>query len=251
MAREIRVRARSLGLAALGGLVGAATVASVAAGGPGLKPFGVLHLDGRGKVPQAALPKVRKAKNADRLSGRRGRRYLDSCPEVTVKIGTTCMMANPYPLTNTELGRSDYFFATRTCAAIGGYLPTAAELIGAAPYVKLASRVDDNEVTASTDFDPTDGLKDRREMSADLTTTASGGRAAGSIGVSDNATGDPKTGEPDPTPLPANPSPETLAYIMVWDNGDLGGFGGAEPVGSANLFRCAFNLAQRRAGGIG
>ena len=147
-----------------------------------------------------------------------------------------------------EIGRNDYFFATQKCAALGGYLPTAAQLIGAAKRVKLAGRVDDNEVTASTDIDPTDGLKDRREMSATLTTTASGGRAAGSMGVSEVSRGDPKAGEPDPIPLPADPAPETLQYITVYDNGNLGGFAGGKPVGQPENFRCAFNFAQGRAG---
>jgi hypothetical protein len=191
---------------------------------------------------------VVRARNADRLGGKRPRSYRERCSPQTVRLGSICMMSNPYPLTNVELGRNDYFFATQTCAALGGFLPTAAQLIGAAPYVKLAGRLDDNEVTASTDVDPTDGLKDRREMSSDLTTTASGGRAAGSIGVSDIATGDPKTGEPDPAPMPANPSPETLAYITVYDNHDHGGFGGAEPVGLPMLFRCAFNASQTPGG---
>ena len=107
-------------------------------------------------------------------------KVFDHCSPETVKIGTVCMMTNPYPLEKGDIGSNDYFFATQKCADLGGYLPTAAQLIGAAPYVKLAGRVDDNEVTASTDIDPTDGLKDRREMSATLTTTLSGGRAAGS-----------------------------------------------------------------------
>lgn len=184
------------------------------------------------------------AQNARRLGGKPARRYRERCSPDSVKIGTVCMMSNPYPLTNPQLGVSDYFFATQRCAELGGYLPTAAQLIGAAPYVKLAGRLDDNEVTASTDIDPSDGLKDRREMSATLTTTASGGRAAGSVGVSPGSTGNPNAGEPNPTPVPANPSPETLQYITVFDNGDRGGFGGGEPVGQPGIFRCAFNVAQ-------
>lgn len=135
-------------------------------------------------------------------------------------------------------------FCSRRTVELGGYLPTAAQLIGAAPRVKLAGRADDNEVTASTDVDPTDGLKDRREMSSTLTTTASGARAAGSQGVSDVSRGDPRAGEPDPAPVPANPAPETLHYVTVYDNGDRGGFAGGKPVGQPELFRCAFNKAQ-------
>jgi hypothetical protein len=172
----------------------------------------------------------------------------DRCAPTTVQLGTVCMMTSPYALDNDEVGRNDYFFATQKCAQLGGFLPTAAQLIGAAPRVKLAGRVDDNEVTASIDIDPNDGLKDRREMSADLTTTAAGSRAAGSQGVSEEARGNPNTGEPDPTPAPAAPSPETLQYVTVYDNGDHGGFAGSVPVGQPELFRCAFNKAQGKAG---
>ena len=85
-------------------------------------------------------------------------------------------------------------------------------------------------------------------MSATLTTTASGGRAAGSEGVSEVSRGDPKAGEPDPAPLPADPAPETLQYMTVYDNGDHGGFAGGKPVGQPENFRCAFNRAQGNAG---
>lgn len=220
--------------------------------GPSLKPraLGLLRLDKKAMYPPSVIPKVGRARSADRLGGKKAKGYLDRCSPQTVKIGTVCMMSNPFPLDNTELGKSDYFFATKKCADAGGYLPTAAQLIGAASYVKLAGRLDDNEVTASTDLDPNDGLRDRREMSASLTTTASGGRAAGSLGVSDGARGDPNAGEPDPVPQPSNPSPETLQYITVFDNNNLGGFAGGEPVGQPNLFRCAFNLAQGNAGNL-
>ncbi len=222
---------------ALGAFVLAGVGESGAAGrlpGPSLQPkkFGILRLNAKKKFPRSVLP---------------GGVFARCSPE-TVKIGTVCMMTNPYPLERSEIGRNDYFFATQKCAALGGYLPTAAQLIGAAKRVKLAGRVDDNEVTASTDIDPTDGLKDRREMSATLTTTASGGRAAGSIGVSEVSRGDPKVGEPDPIPLPADPSPETLQYITVYDNGNLGGFAGGKPVGQPENFRCAFNFTQGHAG---
>lgn len=196
------------------------------------KKFGILRLNAKKKFPASVLPNS----------------VFDHCSPETVKIGTVCMMTSPYPLEKSEIGVNDYFFATQKCASLGGYLPTAAQLIGAAKRVKLAGRVDDNEVTASTDIDPTDGLKDKREMSATLTTTASGGRAAGSMGVSDVSRGDPKAGEPDPIPLPADPSPETLQYITVYDNANHGGFAGAKPVGQPENFRCAFNFAQGHAG---
>lgn len=79
---------------------------------------------------------------------------------------------------------------------MGGYLPTAAQPIGAAARVKLSSTIDDSQLTAAIDLDATDGLKDRREMSATLVTTQAGSSAAGSQGVSDGSKGDPSRGSP-------------------------------------------------------
>ena len=78
-------------------------------------------------------------------------------------------------------------------------------------------------------------------MSATLITTAAGSDAAGSEGVSVGSTGDPRQGEPNPTPFPANPQPETLQYVTVYDNGNAGGFAGSEPVSRPENFRCAFD----------
>jgi hypothetical protein len=82
------------------------------------------------------------------------------------------------------------------------------------------------------------------EPLATLVTTQAGSSAAGSQGVSDGAKGDPKAGEPDPVPQPANPSPETLQYVTVYDNGDKGGFAGSKPVSQPETFRCGFEKRQ-------
>ena len=72
-------------------------------------------------------------------------------------------------------------------------------------------------------------------------TTEAGSAAAGSEGVSEGATGNPRLGQANPIPLPANPLPESLQYVTVYDNGDKGGFAGSEPVSDPENFRCAFN----------
>lgn len=199
-------------------------------------------LDRSGRIPAKYLPrKVRSARNADRLNGYTARRLSPSCPQTSVDLGTWCLMTSPYPVTNADQGKNDYFFATKTCTDQGGYLPTAAQLIGAASYVKLASTIGDSQLTASVDLDPSDGLKDRREMTGTLVTTAAGSSAAGSEGVSNGSRGDPKQGEPNPTPVPANPAPETLQYITVYDNREHGGFAGSRPVSQPENFRCAFD----------
>ena len=128
--------------------------------------------------------------------------------------------------------------------ARGGYVPAATELLAAADRVKLAGTIDDSPLTASIDEDKSDGLKDRREMSSTLATTSSGSSAAGSNGVTQGSKGDPRQGEPDPVPLPADPYPSTLQYVTVYDNRDKGGFAGSKPVTQPELFRCAFNKAQ-------
>jgi hypothetical protein len=197
-----------------------------------------------GKIPANRLPTVKRATRAENLQGQQPDDLTGSCAPTTVDLGTWCLSTAPYPTTNEEAGKTDYAFATQKCVELGGYLPTAAQLIGAADAVKLASTIDDDQVTASIDLDASDGLKDRREMSATLITTAAGSSAAGTQGVSDGSRGDPKQGEPDPTPLPANPYPETLQYVTVYDNGNKGGFAGGRPVTASETFRCAFNKVE-------
>ena len=231
-------------IASFTGLAGAASSAAL----PGItvtpRPFGILRLDRRGRFPARAIPKVAAARNADRVGGQSAEALTGNCNAQSVDLGTWCLLAAPYPVPNEDVGKNNYFYATQTCVELGGYLPTAAQLVGAASRVKLASTITDSRLTASIDQDATDGLKDRREMSATLVTTAAGSSAAGSIGVTEGSRGDPKQGEPDPVPFPANPSPETLQYVTVYDNRNRGGFAGAKPVGQPENFRCAFDKEQ-------
>jgi hypothetical protein len=108
--------------------------------------------------------------------------------------------------------------------------------------VKLESVIHDSPLTATIDLDPTRGLKDEREMTSTLVTTEAGSAAAGSEGVSEGATGDPRQGQADPIPIAPNPLPESLQYVTVYDNFNNGGFAGSEPVKEPQNFRCAFNL---------
>ena len=159
-----------------------------------------------------------------------------------------------YPLANIAgapvTGQNNYFFAAQTCVHLGGYLPSAAQLIGAAKRVKLESTIHDNRDTATVQEDPSVGLKDQREMSATLVTTAAGSDAAGSEGVSIGSTGNPRTGEPNPVPLPAVPEPATLQYVTVYSNGTKGGFAGSEPVSQPENFRCAYERVPGANGNV-
>jgi len=208
------------------------------------EPNAVLRLDRTAKFPASAIPTVGRARTADRLAGVALADLEMNCDAVTVDLDTYCVMTNPYPVPPEDAGRNNFFYATRKCAEAGGYLPTAAQLIGAADQVKLASTIDDAQLTASIDLDPTDGLRDRREMSATLVTTQAGSSAAGSLGVTTGSTGNPLTGEPDPVTRPRVPSPESLQYVTVFDNRDKGGFAGSKPVSQPENFRCAFNKFQ-------
>ena len=49
--------------------------------------------------------------------------------------------------------------------------------------------------------------------------------------------------------MPANPRPESLQYVTVYDNHNRGGFAGAKPVGAPETFRCGFDKAQGEAAG--
>jgi hypothetical protein len=197
---------------------------------------GILVLGKNRKFPAAAIPTV---KNASAVGGLNVQN-LSACPPTAADLGTWCLEESPYPLTTQDVGKNNYFWATQACVERGGFLPTAAQLIGAAKRVKLESTIHDNPDSATVQLDPTVGLKDQREMSASLTTTAAGSDAAGSEGVSQGSTGNPRAGEPNPVPLPAVPEPATLQYITVYSNGQNGGFAGSEPVSQPENFRCAY-----------
>jgi hypothetical protein len=218
-------------------------ITSAIAGHPvSAKPYpgGLLLLGKNRKFPAVAIPTV---KNAARVGGRTAEELAGTCPPQTVDLGSWCLDTAPYPLTNAQAGKNNYVWASKACEAEGGWLPTAAQLIGAADRVKLESTIHDSQLTATIPLDPSRGLLDQREMSSTLVTTEAGSAAAGSEGVSEGATGNPRQGQANPIPLPANPLPESLQYVTVYDNGQKGGFAGSEPVANPENFRCAFNKA--------
>jgi len=200
---------------------------------------GLLLLGKNRKFPASAIPTVR---NASRLDGKTAEEISGTCPPATVDLGTWCLDSAPYPLTKADLGKNNFIFASKACEAEGGWLPSASELLGAAARVKLESTVNDSPLTATVNLDPTRGLKDEREMTSSLVTTEAGSAAAGFEGVTEGATGNPRQGQANPIPLPANPLPESLQYVTVYSNKTEGGFAGSEPVKDAENFRCAFNL---------
>jgi hypothetical protein len=192
-------------------------------------------------IPGRLIGTVAHARNADKLGDVSASRFEAACPAGSVDIGTWCLDDQPYALTAQQAGLNSYFFATHACVNAGGFLPSAGQLIGAAAKVPLESVITDSPTTATIDTDPTNGLSDQREMSSTLVTVAAGSDAAGSEGVSIGATGNPKLGQPDPTPQPAVPQPETLQYVTVYGNSQKGGFAGSEPVSAPENFRCAYN----------
>jgi hypothetical protein len=225
------------------GLADAARHAMIAAiGGHPIssKPHagGILLLGRNRKFPAAAIPTVREA---SRVGGRSAAQLEGSCPPVTVDLGSWCLDTSPYPLTKADVGKNNFVWASKACEAEGGWLPSASELLGAAGRVKLESTIHDSQLTATINLDPSRGLKDEREMSSTLVTTEAGSAAAGFEGVSEGATGNPRQGQANPVPLPADPLPESLQYVTVYDNANNGGLAGSEPIVDPENFRCAFN----------
>jgi hypothetical protein len=201
-------------------------------------PGAILTLGHNGRFPASAIPTVR---NASHIDGESAAQLAGTCPSHSVDIGTWCLSSSPYPVPRSDLGKNNFFWASRACEEEGGWLPSAAQLIGAADRVLLESTIHDSPSTATVSIEPALGLIDKREMSSTLVTTEAGSSAAGSEGVSEGATGDPRLGQPNPTPEPADPSPQWLQYVTVYSNGTKGGFAGSEPVGQPENFRCAFN----------
>lgn len=166
-----------------------------------------------------------------------------SCPiPDAVDLGTWCLESGLHPVPPKDIGKNNYVYAAKTCVKDGGWLPSAAQLIGAAARAKLQSTIDDNPTTSGRDEfqSAKNGIKDKREMAGDLFTTTAGSDAAGSEGVTVGSRGNTSVGEPDPTPMAAVPMPDTLDYVTVYDNHNQGGFAGGAPVGAVENFRCAY-----------
>jgi hypothetical protein len=171
------------------------------------------------------------------------KRLKTGCPITNaITFGTWCLEAAPHKIPPAATGMNNYFYAAQTCAREGGWLPTAAQLIGAAPKAALQSTIDDNPATSGAEEFPEArrGIKDKREMSADLFTVSAGSSAAGSEGVTVGSRGNAQAGELDPVPMPADPAPDSLDYVTVYDNHNRGGFAGGAPVSQAESFRCAY-----------
>jgi len=204
---------------------------------------GILVLGKNKKFPASAIPTVQ---DSSRVGGKTAAQLEGTCPPDSISVGGGgggwCMETTVYSLTNSDVGKNNFMWASQKCEEAGGWLPSASELIGAAAHVKLESTIHDSQLTATINLDPTRGLKDEREMSSTLVTTEAGSAAAGFEGVSEGATGDPRQGQANPIPLPANPLPESLQYVTVYDNGQKGGFAGSEPVIDPENFRCAYDL---------
>ncbi len=203
---------------------------------------GILVLNKHKKFPASVIPTVG---NARELAGKSAAQLEGTCPPDEISVGggsgSWCLETTVYPLTNADVGKNNFMWASKKCEEVGGWLPSASELIGAAAWVKLESVIHDSQLTATIPLDPTRGLMDGREMSSTLVTTEAGSAAAGFEGVSEGATGDPRQGQANPIPLPANPYPESLQYVDVYDNFQKGGFAGSQPVIEPQNFRCAYN----------
>ncbi len=198
-----------------------------------------------GEAPAQRPPAQKKSKGA----GSQLNRLQVKCPiSNAVNFGSWCLESSPHSIPAGDVGRNDYFYAAQTCAREGGWLPSAAQLIGAAPKAPLQSTIDDDPGTSGAEEFPeaNRGILDKREMSGDLFTTTAGAEAAGSEGVTVGAKGNSSIGEPDPVPMAANPDPETLDYVTVYDNHNQGGFAGGEPVSKPESFRCAYAVGSQK-----
>lgn len=198
-----------------------------------------------GEAPAKPAP----AKSKGKSKGTKTAKLNVKCPiSNAVNLGTWCLESSPHTIPTADVGKNNYFYAAQTCVSEGGWLPTAAQLIGAAPVAPLQSTIDDDPGTSGAEEFPeaSRGITDKREMTGDLFTTTAGAEAAGSEGVTTGAKGNGSIGEPDPVPMPANPEPETLDYVTVYDNHNQGGFAGGEPVSKAESFRCAYAVGSQK-----
>jgi hypothetical protein len=178
------------------------------------QPRKVLRLDAQKRFPAAAIPTVDRARVALRIGKLRAQDAVLGCPDGAADLGTWCMDRG-------ARGVASYGLASRICVRLGGKLPTAGQLVGAAATLRLSSRADDRPSKAIVD----PSGRHLRELSSTVVTTTAGSAASGSF---------------------TNSAPTTLQYVTVFDNGDLGGFAGGVSVGTAERFRCAYRERQPR-----
>jgi hypothetical protein len=179
---------------------------------------GILLLDKDGKFPAAAIPT---AYEASRLDGKTAGELEPTCPPSAANMGTWCLDLSTYPLPEKEPGVDNWFWASRKCVELGGFLPSVAQLIGATKRVSLQTTLTDklNKSVLEETNPRNPSLKDKREMSSTLVTTRGGSAAAGSF---------------------VEPEPEAAQYVTVFSNEQKGGLAGGEPVDSPENFRCAY-----------
>ena len=136
---------------------------------------GILLLGKNRKFPAAAIPTV---KNANAVGGKTAADLEGTCPPDTVSLGSWCMETAPFPLTNADVGKNNFVWASKKCEEEGGWLPSASELLGAAARVRLESTIHDSLLTATVDEDPTRGSEGRTrdELDAGHDRSRVGGR---------------------------------------------------------------------------
>ncbi len=105
---------------------------------------GLLLLGKNRKFPATAIPTVH---NATRIAGKTPAELTGTCPATSVDIGTWCLEASAYPVPTADAGKNNFIWASKACEAEGGWLPTAAQLLGAATRVLLESTIHDSPTT--------------------------------------------------------------------------------------------------------
>ena len=92
-----------------------------------------------------------------------------NCPiSGAVDLGSWCLEASTFKVPATEIGQNNYIYAAQKCVKEGGWLPTAAQLIGAAPKAALKSTVDDDPGSSGASEFPEAEERDQRRTRDDL-----------------------------------------------------------------------------------
>ena len=108
-----------------------------------------------GQAPAGQPEFAAHASQADEEEEGNGGGTAVKCPvSPAVTFGSWCLESSPHPIPASAVGQNDYFYATQTCVKEGGWLPSAAQLIGAAPEVALQSTIDDNPATSGAEEFP-------------------------------------------------------------------------------------------------
>ncbi len=162
---------------------------------------GILLLGKNRKFPASVIPTVKERQQGWLAKPRRSwKGPARPTASASAGAGSWCMETAPYPLTNADVGKNNFIWASKACEEAGGWLPSASELLGAAAVDQ--ARVHDPRLAADRHDQPGSHTgperRTRDELDARHDRSGFGGRRVRGCQRRGYGRPSPGPGQPDP-----------------------------------------------------